>query len=126
MTRQGDGPKPGPTDKVRINYRGKLINGTEFDSSYKRGKPAEFPVNGVIKGFGEGLQLMPVGSEYKLYIPGDLAYGATARPGIPPNSTLIFEVELLGIVKEGEMGSASQPASQPAMKPATQPAKMGK
>jgi len=94
----GTGPKPTSTDSVVCNYRGTLINGTEFDSSYKRGQPATFPVSGVIKGWTEALQLMPVGSKWQLFVPADLAYGARgAGPGIGPNSTLIFEVELISI-----------------------------
>ena len=99
VIKQGKGPKPKLTDKVKVNYRGTLIDGTEFDSSYKRGKPAEFPLNGVIKGWTEGLQLMPVGSKYEFYIPAELAYGAHGPQTIGPNQTLIFEVELLDIVK---------------------------
>jgi FKBP-type peptidyl-prolyl cis-trans isomerase len=83
---------------VVCNYKGTLINGKEFDSSYKRGQPATFPVTGVIKGWTEALQLMPVGSKWELYVPSDLAYGDQQRgPDITPNSTLIFEVELLSI-----------------------------
>jgi FKBP-type peptidyl-prolyl cis-trans isomerase len=94
----GTGPKPTPTDSVVCNYRGTLINGTEFDSSYKRGQPATFPVSGVIKGWTEALQLMPVGSKWQLFVPADLAYGARgAGANIGPNSTLIFEVELISI-----------------------------
>ena len=94
----GTGPKPTSTDSVVCNYRGTLINGTEFDSSYKRGQPATFPVSGVIKGWTEALQLMPAGSKWQLFVPADLAYGARgAGPGIGPNSTLIFEVELISI-----------------------------
>ena len=94
----GTGPKPLATDSVVCNYRGTLINGTEFDSSYKRGEPATFPVNGVIKGWTEALQLMPVGSKWQLFIPADLAYGPRgAGADIGPNATLIFEVELLSI-----------------------------
>jgi len=94
----GTGPKPGPTDTVVCDYRGTLINGKEFDSSYKRGQPASFPVNRVIKGWTEALQLMPVGSKWQLFIPPDLAYGANgAGADIGPNSTLIFEVELHAI-----------------------------
>ncbi len=95
---EGNGPKPAATDTVTVNYRGTLINGKEFDSSYKRGQPASFPVNGVIKGWTEALQLMPVGSKYQLFIPADLAYGDRgAGADIAPGETLIFEVELLSI-----------------------------
>jgi FKBP-type peptidyl-prolyl cis-trans isomerase len=95
---QGTGPKPGATDTVVCNYRGTLINGTEFDSSYKRGQPATFPVTGVIKGWTEALQLMPVGSKWQLFLPAELAYGERSpSPEIGPNSTLVFEVELLSI-----------------------------
>ena len=95
---EGNGPKPAATDTVTVNYRGTLINGKEFDSSYKRGQPASFPVNGVIKGWTEALQLMPVGSKYQLFIPADLAYGDRgAGADIGPGDTLIFEVELLSI-----------------------------
>jgi FKBP-type peptidyl-prolyl cis-trans isomerase len=97
ILKEGTGPKPAATDTVVCNYRGTLVNGTEFDSSYKRGQPASFPVNGVIKGWTEALQLMPVGSKWQLFIPFDLAYGEPGRPGIEPSSTLIFEVELLSI-----------------------------
>jgi FKBP-type peptidyl-prolyl cis-trans isomerase len=95
----GSGPKPAATDSVVCNYKGTLINGTEFDSSYKRGEPATFPVTGVIKGWTEALQLMPVGSKWQLFIPPDLAYGPRGTPGGPigPNATLIFEVELISI-----------------------------
>jgi FKBP-type peptidyl-prolyl cis-trans isomerase len=96
----GTGPKPRASDTVRVNYEGTLLDGTVFDSSYTRGEPAEFPLDGVIPGWTEGIQLMPVGSTYKLYIPSELAYG-TQSPGgaIGPNSTLIFKVELLAIVE---------------------------
>jgi FKBP-type peptidyl-prolyl cis-trans isomerase len=94
----GTGPKPAATDTVVCNYRGTLIDGKEFDSSYKRGQPATFPVSGVIKGWTEALQLMPVGSKWQIVVPGDLAYGDRgAGPDIGPGSTLIFEVELLSI-----------------------------
>ena len=97
---QGKGKKPAATDKVKVHYVGTLIDGTKFDSSVDRGQPAEFALNGVIKGWTEALQLMPVGSKYKLFVPSDLAYGEQGTPGpIGPNSTLIFEVELLEIVK---------------------------
>ena len=97
ILKEGTGPKPAASDTVTCNYRGTFINGTEFDSSYKRGQPVSFPVSGVIKGWTEALQLMPVGSKWQLFIPADLAYGDSGRPGIAPGSTLIFEVELLSI-----------------------------
>ncbi len=98
ILKAGEGKKPGPTDTVKCNYRGTTISGKEFDSSYKRNEPAEFPVNGVIKGWTEALQLMPVGSKWQLFLPPDLAYGERgAGNDIEPNSTLIFEVELLSI-----------------------------
>ncbi len=93
----GSGPKPAATDSVVCNYRGTLIDGTEFDSSYKRGQPATFPVGRVIKGWTEALQLMPVGSKWQLVIPSDLAYGDRGQGPIGPNSTLVFEVELMSI-----------------------------
>lgn len=96
---EGKGKVPKATSQVKVHYKGTLIDGTEFDSSYRRNEPAQFPVNGVIKGWTEALQLMKVGSKYKLYIPSDLAYGESGRPGIPPNSVLLFEVELLAITK---------------------------
>ena len=98
ILKEGNGPKPAATDSVVCNYRGTLIDGTEFDSSYKRGQPATFPVNGVIKGWTEAVQLMPVGSKWQLFVPADLAYGNRgAGPDIGPDATLIFEVELLSI-----------------------------
>jgi FKBP-type peptidyl-prolyl cis-trans isomerase FklB len=95
---EGTGPQPTAADTVVCNYRGTLVNGTEFDSSYKRGQPATFPVSGVIKGWTEALQLMPVGSKWQLFIPSDLGYGPRGQGReIGPNSALIFEVELLSI-----------------------------
>jgi len=94
----GTGPKPTASDSVVCNYRGTLIDGKEFDSSYKRGQPATFPVSGVIKGWTEALQLMPVGSKWQLFVPSELAYGERGTGAdIGPNATLIFEVELLSI-----------------------------
>lgn len=100
ITANAGGKTPADTSVVRVHYKGTLINGTEFDSSYKRGQPTEFPVNGVIKGWTEALKLMKTGEKFQLFIPSDLAYGAQgAPPSITPNATLIFEVELLDIVK---------------------------
>jgi FKBP-type peptidyl-prolyl cis-trans isomerase len=92
----GTGALPAASDVVTVNYRGTLVDGTEFDSSYKRGQPATFPVGGVIPGWTEALKMMKVGSKWKLFIPAELAYGERGQRGIPPNSALIFEVELLG------------------------------
>jgi FKBP-type peptidyl-prolyl cis-trans isomerase len=97
VLKEGTGPMPKATDTVRVHYRGTLLDGTEFDSSYKRNEPAEFPVGGVIKGWVEALQKMKVGSKWKLFIPSDLAYGENGNGQIPPNATLVFEVELLEI-----------------------------
>lgn len=97
----GDGEKPSETDKVRVHYTGTIIDGTVFDSSVEKGEPAEFPVNGVITGWIEGLQLMPVGSKFLFYIPSDLAYGARGAGAIiKPFASLIFEIELLDIITE--------------------------
>jgi FKBP-type peptidyl-prolyl cis-trans isomerase FklB len=106
MEKDGNGAQPKANDTVTVNYRGTLINGTEFDSSYKRGQPATFPVSGVIRGWTEALQLMKVGSKYQLFIPASLAYGERgAGRDIGPNSTLIFDVELLDVKPAG--GAAS-------------------
>jgi FKBP-type peptidyl-prolyl cis-trans isomerase FkpA len=93
----GTGESPKATDTVKVNYRGTLVNGTEFDSSYKRNEPAQFPLNGVIKCWTEGVQRMKVGGKSMLICPSDLAYGEQGRPSIPGNATLIFEIELLEI-----------------------------
>ena len=99
VLREGDGAKPSPEDRVTINYKGTLTDGTQFDSSYDGGTPATFAVGGVIPGFTESLLLMNVGSHYRVFIPGDLAYGPTGSgPLIGPNATLIFEIEMLEIV----------------------------
>jgi FKBP-type peptidyl-prolyl cis-trans isomerase len=103
VLKEGNGPKPTATDSVVCNYRGTLINGTEFDSSTKNGGPATFPVNGVIKGWTEALQLMPVGSKWQLFVPSGLAYAERGAGGdIGPNATLIFEVELVSIQNKSE------------------------
>lgn len=98
---QGTGPKPKVEDRVSVHYAGTLLDGTEFDSSYKRKEPAQFVLGSVVPGWSEALQLMPVGSKYKLWIPSKLGYGEAGTPGgpIPPNSTLVFELELLQIAK---------------------------
>ena len=98
ILKSGDGEKPGPTTMVTVHYEGSLLNGKVFDSSYKRGKPATFGVHQVIPGWTEALQLMPVGSKWKLFIPSALGYGARGASGsIPPHAALIFEVELLAL-----------------------------
>jgi len=135
ILKEGTGPKPTATDSVVCNYKGTLINGTEFDSSYKRGEPATFPVTGVIKGWTEALQLMPVGSKWQLFIPSDLAYGPRGTPGGPigPNATLIFEVELISIKDKnpppdkvpapgGATGAAGAATSSPTPAPSPTPA----
>ncbi len=112
VEKQGTGPKPALTDMVRVHYHGTLIDGKVFDSSVERGQPIELNVNGVIPGWTEALQLMPVGSKWKLFIPADLAYGdRQAGPMIAPGSTLVFEVELLDIVKPGAKDAAPAPDS---------------
>jgi len=100
VIKEGAGAKPKVTDQVKVHYVGTLLNGTQFDSSVDRGQPATFPLNGVIPGWTEALQLMTVGSKYKLFIPGNLAYGEQGQPqgGIGPNEVLVFEVELLEIL----------------------------
>jgi FKBP-type peptidyl-prolyl cis-trans isomerase FklB len=107
VIKEGDGQIPKGTDKVTVNYRGSLLDGTEFDSSYKRNEPATFPVKGVIPGWQEALQLMKTGSKWQLFVPAGLAYGERGAGNvIGPSSTLIFEVELLSI---GEPGSKEHP-----------------
>ena len=123
---QGTGPKPTASDVVVCNYKGTLIDGTEFDSSYKRGKPATFPVGQVIKGWTEALQLMPVGSKWDLYLPPTLAYGERGTPNggpIGPNETLVFEVELISIQPktEGKPAPEGQSQQQPQAEPQAKP-----
>jgi len=105
----GTGPKPTATDTVVTQYRGTTIDGTEFDSSYKRNEPAEFPVSAVIPGWTEALQMMPVGSKWQLAIPSNLAYGENAPPQIGPNSVLLFDIELVAI-KKPDAAAAASPA----------------
>jgi len=114
ILKEGTGPKPIASDTVVCNYKGTLLDNTEFDSSYKRGQPATFPVGGVIKGWTEALQLMPVGSKWQLFIPSELAYGARGGPGggIGPNATLVFEVELMSIQPKAEV-QAPKPSPTP-------------
>ena len=95
--RAGTGEMPKASDSVKVNYRGTLINGTEFDSSYKRNEPAEFPLRGVIRCWTEGVQKMRIGGKAQLVCPSELAYGDQGRPGIPGGATLVFEIELLSI-----------------------------
>ena len=97
VLQEGDGPTPSQDDVVRVNYEGRFVNGEVFDASARRGQPAQFPVGGVISGWTEALQLMQVGSKYRLHVPPALAYGENAPPNIGPNRLLIFDVELLGI-----------------------------
>ena len=100
VIKEGNGAKPGPTDVVTVHYTGTLIDGKVFDSSVERGEPATFPLNQVIKGWTEGLQLMSEGSKYRLFIPSELAYGIDGKGDILPNSTLIFDVELIKVEKQ--------------------------
>ena len=109
---EGTGPQPTSDSTVTVNYRGTFLNGTEFDNSYKRGQPAQFPVGGVIRGWTEALTLMKVGAKWQLFIPSELAYGEAGHSGIPPNATLVFEVELLAAQ------SPQPPAASPAQSPA--------
>jgi len=112
----GSGESPTASDEVTVNYRGTLLDGTEFDSSYRRGEPATFPLARVIPGWTEGLQLMKSGAKYQLFVPPQLAYDMRPRPGIPPGSMLIFEVELLNF----KPGQAAIPGARP-VQPAAPP-----
>ncbi|MGZ3774390.1 MAG: FKBP-type peptidyl-prolyl cis-trans isomerase [Pseudobdellovibrionaceae bacterium] len=112
VEKEGNGPTPTKEDVVKVHYKGTLTNGEQFDSSYDRGQPAEFPVGGVIPGWTEALQLMKVGGKMKLFIPPELAYGPSGRPGIPPNSVLVFEVELMEIVKQQPKAAAPKTAEK--------------
>jgi FKBP-type peptidyl-prolyl cis-trans isomerase FklB len=106
------GPRPGPQDEVLVNYEGRLIDGSVFDSSYERGQPAPFQISGVIPGWTEGLQMMRPGEEYTLYIPSDLAYGQDAPPDIGPNQALVFRVELIAFRKPSGEVFGQPPAPQ--------------
>ena len=123
IIKEGTGPKPTADDIISCNYRGTLVDGTEFDSSYKRGQPLKIPVGQVIKGWTEAMQLMPVGSKWELYIPSNLAYGERGAPGSPigPNSTLIFEVELLSIEPKAAPKTAAPSDAPGAGKQSAQP-----
>jgi FKBP-type peptidyl-prolyl cis-trans isomerase FklB len=112
ILKQGAGDKPGPEDTVICNYKGTLIDGTEFDASEKHGGPATFPVKGVIAGWTEALQLMPVGSKWQLFVPSNLAYGPQGPGEIGPNATLIFEVELVSIQKTAAPAPAGPSGSK--------------
>ncbi len=117
VLKEGSGAQPKAADTVTVNYRGTLLDGTEFDSSYKRGQPATFPVGGVIKGWTEALQLMKTGSKFQLFVPANLAYGDRS-PGaqIPPGSTLIFEVELMDVKAPQASGASAAPSPSPSAK----------
>jgi len=115
IVQEGTGAAPKPTETVRVHYTGKLVDGTVFDSSVQRGEPAEFPLDQVIPGWTEGIQKMKKGGKIKLYVPPQLAYGDDGRPGIPPSSTLVFDVELLDI-KAGAAPAAMPAPAQPAKK----------
>jgi FKBP-type peptidyl-prolyl cis-trans isomerase FkpA len=114
----GSGESPKASDEVTVNYRGTLLDGTEFDSSYRRGEPATFPLARVIPGWTEGLQLMQPGAKYQLFVPPQLAYDMRPRPGIPPGSMLIFEVELLSVKPVPAAAIPGAPPAQPAVPPA--------
>ena len=118
VIKAGKGEKPAPTDTIVVHYKGALINGKEFDSSYKRGEPITFGLNQMIAGWKEVLPLMPVGSHWKVYIPSDLAYGSRGAPNIGPNETLVFDIELLEIKKKG---AAMAPQHPMPGKPANHP-----
>jgi FKBP-type peptidyl-prolyl cis-trans isomerase FklB len=121
IIKEGTGPRPSAEDTVLCHYRGALVDNTEFDSSYKRGEPLKIPVGGVIKGWTEAIQLMPVGSKWQLFIPSNLAYGERGAPGSPigPNSALVFDVELISI--EPKAAPKEQPKEAPKEQPKEQP-----
>jgi FKBP-type peptidyl-prolyl cis-trans isomerase FklB len=117
VLKEGNGAQPKMGDTVTVNYRGTLVDGTEFDSSFKRNQPATFPITGVIKGWTEALQLMKVGSKFQLFVPANLAYGdRSPGPQIPPGSTLMFEVELLDVKSPQVPGASATPSASPSVK----------
>jgi FKBP-type peptidyl-prolyl cis-trans isomerase FklB len=117
MIKEGNGLQPKATDTVTVNYEGKLVDGTVFDSSYKRGQPATFPLNQVIPGWTEGLQLMKVGGKYQLFVPASLGYGERAMgQDITPNSTLVFEIELLDVKPAAAASATPSPSPSPKAK----------
>jgi FKBP-type peptidyl-prolyl cis-trans isomerase len=122
VVKPGSGPKPKATDSVKVDYTGTKIDGTKFDSSVDRGQPATFPLNGVIPGWTEGMQLMPVGSEYKFYIPAKLAYGERGPGPIGPNATLIFDVKLISIEAPAAPAAGAPTPGKPAIVPPPKPA----
>jgi len=124
VVKQGTGPKPKATDVVKVDYTGTKIDGTKFDSSVDRGQPATFPLNQVVPGWTEGLQLMPVGSEYKFYIPSKLGYGERGPGPIGPNATLVFDVKLISIEAPAAQAAPAKDAPKlvPGSKPAEKPA----
>jgi FKBP-type peptidyl-prolyl cis-trans isomerase len=119
VLKQGNGPKPTDTSTVSVHYNGTLMDGTVFDSSIKRGNPAQFKLNQVIKGWSEGIKLMNVGSKYKFWIPADLAYGDQGGGVIKPGSMLIFDVELLDILDNKQPSTAAQPSAASSQSAAT-------
>lgn len=120
--KEGEGESPTEASRVKVHYKGTLVDGSEFDSSYSRNEPATFPLNGVIKCWTEGVQMMKPGGKARLVCPAEIAYGASGRPGIPPNSVLNFEVELLEVLAAPEAGvPPAPPTGRPESKPAAQP-----
>jgi FKBP-type peptidyl-prolyl cis-trans isomerase FkpA/FKBP-type peptidyl-prolyl cis-trans isomerase FklB len=111
VVKEGDGPSPKDGDTVKVHYVGTLTNGSKFDSSVDRGQPVDIPVNGVIPGWTEALKMMKTGAKWKLFIPARLAYGPQARPGIPANSVLLFEVELIAVKPAPAASAAAAPSA---------------
>jgi FKBP-type peptidyl-prolyl cis-trans isomerase FklB len=122
VLREGNGKRPKPTDPVVVHYRGTLLNGAEFDNSYKRNEPAAIRLDSVINGWKEALPLMKEGAKWRLFIPADLAYGENGSRSVEPNSTLLFEVELISVPKEAAAPALAKPGAK-SSKPAAKPAK---